>query len=258
VAAAALALSVALTTGMPAAAYQAGLCAVPTKQVGFLDCSTGDESSNISVALIGDSHTRSWFGPARALAAKYDWKLTTVSKSACPPLDPAMMPTVLTSKTCLPWNQKLQSYLKGNPGFDLVINASSSFVTKGYQSYAKSFASVAKLMTANGAVLLVIRDNPKPKPSFLACIANNPKAIDAACSVTRAKALTPNDPMPAAVKGMANVKTVDFTDAYCNAQTCSPKIDGIVVYRDHSHISAEWAMHLTGLLEQAIPARFKQ
>ena len=241
----------------PASAYQKGLCAVAVQADNFFDCHSGDPNSNIRVALIGDSHTRSWFGPASALAAKYDWSLTVVSKSACPPMDPTMMPANLPSKTCTHWNEQLETYLKSKPPFDLVINASSSFVTQGKPDFAKAFAAMAKKITATGAKLLVILDNPKPNSTFQTCLTAHPKDAETACARPKVSALTPVDPMPAAVSKLPGVEVADFTNSYCGPEVCSPIIGQIVVYRDHSHISQAWAMHLQPQLESVIPSQFK-
>jgi SGNH domain (fused to AT3 domains) len=255
--AAVLAFALAPITAAPANAYQKGLCAVAVQTDDFFDCHSGNPDSKLRVALIGDSHTRSWFGPVSEMAAKYDWSLTVVSKSACPPLDPTIMPGHLPSQTCVHWNQQLVKYLKTTPAFGLVINASSSFVTQGQQSYGAAFASMAKKITATGAKLLVIRDNPKPLSNFQDCLKAHPKDGATACARLRSAALTPADPMPGAVAKLPGVQVLDLTNFYCGAKKCAPIIDGIVVYRDHSHISQDWAMHLMPQLEAAIPRQFK-
>jgi hypothetical protein len=240
-----------------AQAYQRGMCAVPTKNIGFTTCDSGSAHPSFRVAMIGDSHTREWFEPVRILAAKYNWNLTVVSKSACPPLDPTMMPTVLPSKSCIPWNEKLQTYIKKQKPFDLVINSSSSFVTKGYKSFGKAFASVVSELTARGSKVLVIRDNPKPLATFDSCLAQNGMAHEAVCARPRTDALTPDDPMVKAVAGMKHVKVADFTNSFCRPTVCYPVIQGIKVYRDHSHISKDWALHLLYRVDSAIPPEFK-
>lgn len=250
-------LAIAFGSAPQALAYQHGQCAVTTKQLGFKVCESGNRDSQISVALIGDSHTRSWFNPTRELAKKYGWKLTSISKSACPPLDPKIMPTSLPSETCKPWNESLWRLFDGDPGFDLVINANSSYVTHGYQSYAKAFASMVKRITAKGSTVLVIRDNPKPLQTVISCLKVNAQNAASACSVSRSMAMKPKDPMPAAVSGLPGVLTADFTDSFCGPSTCLPIIDGITVYRDYSHMSPTWALHLTPVLDAAIPAKFK-
>ena len=159
-------------------------CVVSTKVDNFAHCQT-DSSGRFSVAIIGDSHARSWFEPMRLLAQKYSWKLTVISKSACPILDPKKFPKHLPSETCKSWNQHLQSYLANNPKFDLVVTASSSLVTHGYQSFATSFRAAVPAITKTGARLLVIRDNPKPASGFQRCIRENPRTAGAACARPR-------------------------------------------------------------------------
>lgn len=232
-------------------------CVVATQQAAFVHCEI-DKVGKYSVAVIGDSHARSWFAPMLKLASKYSWRLTIISKSACPVLNPTSMPHHIPSPTCKLWNENLQGYLKANHKYDLVVSAASSLVTHGYDSYAQSFKSVVPSLTKSGSELLQIHDNPKPASGFLDCIKKNQNSASTACARDRASALTPNDPLPDAVRGMPGVKVVDFTDSFCGQKTCSPIIDGIVVYKDHSHMSPEWAMHLLPVLDRSIPEKFKQ
>jgi SGNH domain (fused to AT3 domains) len=254
----ALAFFAQLSPAAPALAFTPGMCDVAVQVNDFVTCDSGDKNSKTQVALLGDSHTRSWFGPVSAMTAKYKWHLTVISKSGCPPLDPTMMPAHLSSQTCLPWNQKLQTYLKQHPPFDLVFNMSSTLVSHGKYDYGQSFASVVKQLTARGAKVVDIRDNPKPAAGFKTCIAQHPTNAPTACARPRLDALQPSDPMPDAVRSIRGVTVADFTDAYCGANTCSPVISGIKVYRDHSHITPEWAMHLLPRLEALVPAEFKR
>ena len=249
---------VSLATSTPASAkiYLPEKCVVSTTVATFAHCQT-DAKGKYSVAVIGDSHARSWFEPMRLLATRYSWKLTVISKSACPILDPANMPRHIPSPSCKSWNRSLQHYLATQPKFDLVINSSSSLVTHGYQSYAQSFRAAVPAITRTGAQLLVIRDNPKPASDFQACIRQNPTTAATQCSRPRADALKPNDPMPAAVASLPGVKVVDFTDSFCGKSSCPPMLAGISVYKDHSHMSKAFARHLTPVLEAAIPAKFK-
>jgi len=246
-----------LALELPADAAQPGMCAIQTTEKGFISCDSGPSKPHFHVAMIGDSHTREWFGPVANLAKKYGWELTVVSKSACPPLDPKEMPSVLPSYTCTAWNQHLQSYLRHRSPFDLVINSSSSFVTKGYKSFGTAFASVVGQLTARGTMVLVIRDNPKPIKDFESCLAAAGAKGPTACARPRTDALLPDDPMVKAVVGMKNVKVADFTNSFCRPDVCYPVIQGIQVYRDHSHISNEWALHLQYRVDAAIPSKFK-
>ena len=240
-----------------ARARESGDCKISREGSGFLTCQKGDPNGKIRVALIGDSHTREWFVPVDNLAFKYHWNLTMISKSACTLVDPAKYPANLTHYSCKGWNEKLNRYLASKPPFDLIINSNSTLVTKGRTDVAAAFASQVKKLTARGTTFLVIHDTPKPKANFIPCIEMFGAKAAAHCSLPRHGGLTPYDTLPGAVKGMKNVKVVNFTNLFCG-KTCSPVIGRIIVYRDNSHITTTWAEHLQPQLDAQIPQEFKR
>lgn len=234
-----------------------GNCLVTKDNFGFTACPKGDLAGSITVGLIGDSHMRQYFAPLDYLAYKYHWHLTYISKSACPVADPSLFPAGVSSASCKDWNGRLVKYLAEQPPFDLIVNSNSSLVTHGNKLIGAAFAKTVQSQTARGTIWLSIRDNPKPKNDFLACIAKNVANAAVACARPRAQALTPPDVLVPAIKGLPNVVIADFTNAFCKA-VCPPVIQNTVVYRDHSHISSNFARKLFHHLEDSIPARFKQ
>lgn len=240
-------------------AKESGDCKISREGTGFKVCQKGDPHGKIRVALIGDSHTREWFVPVDNLAFKHHWNLTMISKSACSLVDPDVYPANLTHPSCKGWNQQLLAYLGGVKPFDLIINSNSSLVTQGRSDVGASFASMVKKLTANEKTqFFLIHDTPKPNPNFVPCIELWMDKSADKCSVTREQGLTPADPMPGAVSGMANVTVADFTDSFCSLKSCPPVMGNIVVYKDNSHITTTWAAHLQPVLEAAIPAEFKK
>jgi hypothetical protein len=115
-----------------------------------------------------------------------------------------------------------------------------------------------KKITARGTTFLLIHDTPKPKDNFIPCIEMYGAKSSLRCGLPLKGGLTPSDPMPAAVKGMKNVVVADFTSLFCSATYCPPVIGNIIVYRDNSHITSNWAEHLQSALEAKIPAEFKK
>lgn len=234
-----------------------GNCLVTKDNFGFTACPKGDLAGTINVGLIGDSHMRQYFAPLDYLAYKYHWHVTYISKSACPVGDASIFPTGVSSASCKDWNGRLTKYLAEQPPFDLIVNSNSSLVTHGNKLIGAAFAKTVTSQTARGTIWLTIRDNPKPNNNFLACIAKNVANAAVACARTRAQALTPADVLVPAIKGLPNVVIADFTNAFCK-KVCPPVIQNTVVYRDHSHISSNFARKMVHHLEDAIPARFKQ
>ena len=239
-------------------AAESGDCKVSREEAKFFTCAKGDRKGTIRVALIGDSHTRQWFVPVDNLAFKYHWNVTMISKSACTVVDPALYPANLTHYTCKGWNSDLEKYLASQPPFDLIINSNSSLVTQGRADAGVAFASEVKKITARGTKFLLIHDTPKPKDNFIPCIEMYGAKSNLRCGLPLKGGLTPSDPMPAAVKGMKNVVVADFTNLFCSSTYCPPVIGNIIVYRDNSHITSNWAEHLQGALEAKIPAEFKK
>lgn len=245
-------------------AIESDECRSSTNEEAFKTCIRGVEDGSVRVALIGDSHARQYFAGVEKIALENDWQLTIISKSACPIMDLALWPSRVTYDSCKPWNIEFDKYLDKTEPFDLVINSSSSLVTQNEPEYAAAYASMIQRITAMGTKVVVIRDNPKPLSEersggspldFKTCLESATEDTVKYCAVTRLAALSPIDGFPAAVKEIAGVTVADLTDLYC-AETCIPVIDGILVYRDHSHITDTFAAWLAPHLEKAIPREF--
>ena len=230
-------------------------CGVTTKQDAFLTCNFGDPKGIISVALIGDSHIREYFTPLEAIGKANRWKITVISKSACPPLSPGIGASTKENETCVNWQKSLKSYLAGHKKFDLIISASSTWVTSGIRSAAPRFKDLVMSQLARGSRWLHVLDNTKPQENFLACIEAHQRQVAKFCSVPRKVGLTPADHLPAAIQGLPGVTIADFTDIYCT-QICSPVIRNIIVYRDHSHLTNTFAATLRPAFEAVLPKEF--
>ena len=71
-----------------------------------------------------------------------------------------------------------------------------------------------------------------------------------ACAVPRAKALPPSAVVDAArAADDPRVRLIDLDDQFCNAETCFPVVGRLIVYRDFSHLSGQYAAALAPYLE---------
>ncbi|MEO0024040.1 MAG: hypothetical protein RL196_481 [Actinomycetota bacterium] len=230
-------------------------CFVSKVDDAFTACSYGDLKGQTSVALLGDSHMRQYFTPLEAIAKKHHFKLTLLSKSACPPLSTEVSVAGLPEPSCVQWQQSLDSYLKSVKPFDLIIEASSSYVTSQVKNIGPSFERLVKSQQARGSSWLVIRDNPKPRADTTDCIEAHPSTADKVCSTPRKAALKPVDKIWQKAKELKGVVIADFTDLYCS-QSCSGVIGDIIVYRDQSHLTNTFAATLQSNFEAIIAKEF--
>jgi peptidoglycan/LPS O-acetylase OafA/YrhL len=232
-------------------------CGVTTNEDAFRACNFGDPKGTISVAMIGDSHVREYFAPLEAIGKAKSWKIEIISKSACPPLAAGLDYSAKENASCIAWQKSLKGYLAGHKKFDLIISASSSYVTVGIKQAREGFRLLVESQLARGSKWMHILDNPKPIENALACIEAHQRAVTKYCSVTRHVGLKPVDHLPEAVRGLSGVTIADFTDIYCT-QTCSPVIDNVIVYRDHSHITNTFAAKLRPAFDAVLPKEFLQ
>jgi hypothetical protein len=110
------------------------------------------------------------------------------------------------------------------------------------------FQDVRGAWTAAGKDILVIRDVPPTRGDDVPnCLAANPE--DRIACATEADAL-PADAIAEAAESSEDprVHLIDLTDRFCDATTCYPVVGDMIVYRDYSHLSGEYATALVPYL----------
>ena len=225
---------------------------------GFIVSEFGDIESQISIALIGDSHARQYFDPMLALANRLNFRLDVISKTACPVQDPAdyQLGADGGNLYCKEWNQELSNYL-ARVNYDLLITSNSSLIHDGKRAPTRSFVSAVESWQAFGHKVLVIRDNPKPNvkdevSDFRYCIEQYPLEAAERCGTALDEAMFPPDSFYTESIKLPGVIGLDLTDVYCQGDWCPAVINKVIVYRDGSHLSATFSKTLEDELEQAL------
>ncbi len=217
---------------------------------GFIVSEFGDTSSSKRIALIGDSHARQFFEPIEAVAIQNKLQLDVISKTACPVQHPDdyQLGTTGGGQYCEEWNQELGRYLAAND-YDLLITLNSTLIHDGKPKPTRSFVAAVTSWVELGHNVLVVRDNPKPSvedqiSDFRYCIEQ--QGLDAAtkCRVPKDEAMLPPDAFYREASKVTGVNTLDLTDVFCDEQWCPVIIDGMIVYRDGSHVTNTFARTL--------------
>lgn len=89
------------------------------------------------------------------------------------------------------------------------------------------------------------------------CIAQYKANAATACALPYNVSMQPRDVLPAAIANVVHTSSLNLRTKFCPDNICSPIINGIVAYRDFSHISAKISKTLVGYLDAAIPDEFK-
>ena len=248
-------------------------CQTNLKSSGLATCDLGSGSAkpDRTVALVGDSHATQWFSAFDTLGKARNWRIKTFTKSSCPFTTAfRTLPGEQTTRdqvNCLAWTTKVREIIAADSSISQVYTAAFS-TAYGWESAPANrldtprtdgFHEVWQELSDEGKDVFVIRDVPRTQgdnvPNCLAVNEDNPLA----CGMSRKEALRPSAIADAAeTSDDTHVYLLDLTDQLCDARLCYPVVGNMIVYRDFSHISAEYAIALSPYLGRLVDQRLKQ
>ena len=232
---------------------------------GFLVVEFGVRSSDVKLAVIGDSHARQYFAPIEQVANANGWAVDLISKSACSVQQPESYALFVSDpgfRYCEEWNQRLADYLSQNT-YSLIINTNSTLVHDNNPEVALSYRAALADWLAWGQNVLVLRDNPKPPAAstvrdFRICLEFAGDDF-ASSAVPEAVAMFPQDGLADAALDLQSdrLSVFDPKPWFCTDGMCQVVQDGVIVFRDTSHVSDTFAKTLTDEFAELLGARLQ-
>ncbi len=250
-------------------------CDTPMTSDAVRTCVYGHADAGTTVVLFGDSHVAQWFPALEEIAGQRGWRLLVVTKSGCVTADVPVLSRRLGRRftECEAWRDAaLDSIRRWRPS--LVVTANSSYhvldadgpspeavtyagrrrITAG--EWSAGLSRTLRSLDDAGVPVAVIRDTPWPGFAVPSCLARPAwfRWQESLCAVERRAALK-DDVARAerrAVARFPNQRFLDFTDRFCGARVCAPRIDGVIAYRDGDHITVALALHLAPMLRAAL------
>ena len=221
-------------------------------------CVYGAPAGAVTVALVGDSHAAHWFPTLEVLAKQHGWRLVPFTKYSCVFLDlPVWSPYLDREYTeCEAWRENVVARLvELRP--DLVVIASDRWfpvVADRDNDPERQGAAMARLIKRIPGTVAIVVDTPRSEFDVPACLAQHGDAIER-CTTSRANAFgwrhLRREKEAARLSG-ANL--VDLSGATCPTDPCPPIIGTTLVYRDHHHLTATFAISLAADFDAALPA----
>ena len=209
------------------------------------ECSYGEtEDYDLTIALIGGSHSGHWFPALEAVALKSGIKMTLLNKDACRFSNDDF--EGLLTEACMEWNDNVSKYLKENP-VDIIFTTanvgSNGYVPEGYLTKWAEFEGISEVFA--------IRDNPWAQQDTPACLEENPKKPEV-CGAKQSEVLSPNPPWEDLKEIPENVTFADLTPYFCDGEFCPSIIGNVIVYRDNHHLGTYYSETLSEALEEAL------
>jgi peptidoglycan/LPS O-acetylase OafA/YrhL len=207
-------------------------------------CEYAKLDSQKTMVLYGDSHAAQWFPALAEIASRSGYKLVSLTKSACPSVDVVRSDQgAFKMSRCKKWREdSIQRIMKMKP--DVLVMSSFQYFAqprqfqdrdKWWDDGQRKLLAQVKNASPN---LIYLTDTPHPARDIPACLANN--SISQCNKTERSKDLS-----------ISGFEVIDPNSWLCS-RTCPAVKDGVVAYRDASHISVDIAIALIPRLTQAL------
>lgn len=219
-------------------------CHVNNGETQSPDCTYGVRGADRKIVLFGDSHAAQWFPTLEKLAREKNFELISLTKSACPG------PAVLKVETgeyknadCSAWRDYAYKRIAAiNPDAVIVSGFQHFEVPSKFSSrtgwWREGEAKTYKALKGKSPRIIYISDTPHPNRDIPSCIA--------AGRLDRCNGSEPSEPI-----FTTGYLHIDPTSWLCR-RSCPGVIDGVVVYRDASHLSVRMAENLSMNLSAAL------
>ena len=222
-------------------------------------CEYGDLTSDVTVALFGDSHVDQWFAAAEAAAIRNHWKLLVMSKSKCPIVDiDVVWDSGSSYKECHAWlplamERVLQTDVKvvvitqWRQHYRVRVNGGPHAVSD--DEWRESLSKVISTLQQAEKKVLLLGDTPFASYSMNQCIAERPHTLTK-CNLDRPghtvqSAITLESELAAAL----GAEYYDTNDWFCANDVCPVVVGNVAVYMDAHHITNTYGAFLTPYLE---------
>ncbi|GHG45413.1 acyltransferase [Flavimobilis marinus] len=221
------------------------------KEVGLvLSCTLGPPGGT-PVVLFGDSHAHQWLPAFDELAATHGWEVSVFAKAGCPVqnIRPRDDDSRFSDPECVRWRAASIEAIHDLRPELVVVSSLHTYLPDKAETLAAWEDSLERLREA-GAPIAYLRDTPNPEEDIPTCISS---AFDdwSRCSFPHDGVEEPV--IQEAITGrQAGVTVIDLLPLFCDGAQCAAVRNGLLLYRDDSHITATAARSLAPALEAAL------
>jgi peptidoglycan/LPS O-acetylase OafA/YrhL len=201
------------------------------------ECAYGDLSSNKIIVLYGDSHAAQWFPALEKLAKESEFKLVSLTKSACPaPEVRKVQSGAYKNADCFKWRENSIKRMRELKPAAIILSGYQNFsVPEDFGSRTDWWAQGQRIAFQNlrgiSPKLIYISDTPHPSRDIPNCLASD-----------GGETCDQNEKSDPRISG--GFIKVDPTPWLCTDK-CPAVVNGVVAYRDASHISVDMSKSLS-------------
>jgi len=223
-------------------------------------CVFGDEQSETTVVLVGDSHAVNWTPTMIELAERNGWRLVTHTKAACAFADAPQARNGRAYPQCDAWNTAVAREIERvEPDLVITANTTRAGMLDGgvpaaedrrVELYTEALGKRWQRLEDAGIPLIVMKDTPRMKTDVPECLSKHPERVSK-CATSRDRALDDRVfPELTAAEGRRGVEVIDMNNWVCpEKDACAAVVGNVVVWRDSHHLTKTFAESLVNPLE---------
>ena len=186
-----------------------------------------------TVAIVGGSKAAHWLPSLRSFAVEERIRVLNVSKSGC-----LLSLGEARDADCTEWNDNVVDEVSAESPDLLVALADSSY--PGVDVVPPGFLEQFALIRERNVPILAIRDTPTMPQDVPECL-NAARHQNGECDADRDAALRSPSSWERLESPPMGVEYVDYSDFFCNEDSCPAVIGNVVVYIDSNHMSATFS-----------------
>jgi peptidoglycan/LPS O-acetylase OafA/YrhL len=220
-------------------------------------CLFGPEDASTQVVLAGDSVSLRWVAALLPLLEKYDWRLSVQGKFACSFTDvPRAFPDEAERQACIERKDAVLGYIETEePDLVLIANSGVPPRTEGDttatpEQWGQGLQTYLERIQKHSQAVVVTA--PPGDADMRTCL--TPAAAPADCLGGLGDAWPDMTSAERAAAQATGAAFADTSDLFCAVDRCPAAVDGVPVKTDRTHITQEYAEHVSSAFGEILRA----
>ncbi|TDE15922.1 acyltransferase family protein [Jiangella asiatica] len=242
-------------------AYDEG-CQVAQDSDEPASCVYGDPDGDVTIALVGDSKALQWITALDTIGQDNGWRVITYTKSTCSFTAATLSSRGEPFESCSAWNEAVMDELRDVEPAVVVTSQGRNRalddpddIDAGESSDAMVQGLVERWNQLDelGIEVVALADTPQPGQDVYACVAEHVDQLTE-CAFDRSEAIRTSaaQTQSRAVEDSENARWVNLNNFICPADSCSPVIGNVLIYRQGSHLTVTYVNTLAPRLADAL------
>lgn len=224
-----------------------------------IPCVEEAEGFRRTAVILGDSVVLQWYDAMRAAFPVPEWRVVVLTKSACPMVHARFHYARLGRPfyECEQWRQRVLAYLAELSPDILITGSGAGYDIAGDELEEGSLQMIGALSQTT-RLLLLLQPTPILGEDPIACMARRdwrPEWLSGEPCMLRPspEAIAPERAANKAVSAqLDNVEVLDLNHLICERTECAASRAGVIIYRDSQHLSREFVLSVSPLVDQQI------